>query len=348
MDTKKVIYLLNMLRSETSGRDAELNEMYGAAIRDDDDAAQLDTFLNDYNFYSEIGRTLYDNGSRLINKLRAKPQDALQTLQSIKQLNETIANEASLCSNLLRSPEPFPDSVTVLPKKDVMDHIEALKQIANSAAYLMMLYGGMDMVKELVWPTDAKLQDYIDAVNTVYLNKLMEVKRPGYSWVIRKGKLGGGAFFSGDYFYLNYESNRSVETLCSSLYKEPIGTHAFLNIRAYEAGETDVPYCWGIGNLLSATPSHALDFLRTGVVSWPRSPSAAELARKLPAPYECLRILTNGKPFCISPDGLVNAMNQWHMGHEFYLRKQNGRCPICGRMLSRGASRCPSHFTTEL
>lgn len=347
MDTKKVIYFLNMLRSETTGRDAELNQLYGAAISEDEDVVQLDTFLNDYNFYSGVGRTLHDNGSQLIDKLRANPYDALQTMQSIQQMNEMIANEASLCSNLLRSPEPFSDNITVLPKKDTMDHIEALKQTANAAAYLMILYGGMSAIKDLTWPTNAGLQEYIYTVNTKYLNKLMEIKRPGYSWVIRKKKLGGRALFSGDYFYLNYESNRSVEVLCSALHKEPIGTHAFLNINAYEADEIDVPYCWGIGNLISTTPSKALSFLQADVVTTPRSPSASELSRKIPTPIECLRILTDQRPFCITPDELVSAMNQWQMGHEFYLRKKNGRCLFCGRMVDRGAYVCPSHFTTE-
>lgn len=117
MDTKKVIYFLNMLRRETTGRDAELKQLYGAAIREDEDVTKLDSFLNDYNFYSSIGRTLHDNGSQLIDKLRANPYDALQTMQGIQQMNEMIANEASLCSNLLRSPEPFTDNITVLPKK---------------------------------------------------------------------------------------------------------------------------------------------------------------------------------------------------------------------------------------
>ena len=347
MDTKKVIYFLNMLRRETSGRDLELNKLYGAAISEDNDVVQLDTFLNDYSFYSGVGRTLHNNGSQLIDKLRANPYDALQTLQSIKQMNEMIANEASMCSELLRSPGPFSDNITVLPKKDIMDHIEALKQTANSAAYLIILYGGISEVKDLTWPVSASLLEYIHIVNTKYLSKLMDVKRPEYSWIIRKRKIGGRALFSGDFFYLNYENNHSVEMLCGALHKEPIGTHAFLNIDAYEAGEVDVPYCWGIGNLLSTTPSKALDFLKANVVTSPRSPLADELTRKIPAPTECMRILTDGKPFCISPDQLVNAMNQWQMGHEFYLRKRDGRCLFCGRTVGRGASVCSSHFTTE-
>ena len=347
MDTKKIIYFLNMLRRETTGRDAELNQLYGDAISEDEDVAKLDSFLNDYNFYSGVGHTLCDNGSQLIEKLRANPYDALQTMQSIQQMNEMIANEVSLCSNLLRSPEPFADNITVLPKKDTMDYIEALKQIANSAAYLMILYGGMSAVKNLTWPSSAGLQEYIYTVNTKYLTKLTEIQRPGYSWVIRKKKLGGRALFSGDYFYLNYESNRSVEVQCSALHKEPIGTHAFLNINAYEADEIDVPSCWGVGNLLSTTPSKALAFIQADVVTKPRSPSASELTRRIPTPIECLRILTDQKPFCITPDELVSAMNQWQMGHEFYLREKNGRCLFCGRIVNRGAYVCSSHFTTE-
>lgn len=347
MDTKKVICFLNMLRNETTGRDAELNQLYEAAISEDEDVAQLDTFLNDYNFYSGVGRTMRDNGSKLIDKLRANPYDALKTMQSIQQMNEMIANEASLCGNLLRSPEPFTDNITVLPKRDTMDYIEVLKQTANSAAYLMILYGGMSAVKDLTWPNNAGIQEYVYTVNTKYLPKLMEVRRPGYSWVIRKKKLGGRALFSGHYFYLSYESNRSVDVLCSTLRKETIGTHAFLNINAYETDEIDVPYCWGIGNLISTTPSNTLSFLQADIVTTLRSPADSELTRKIPTPIDCMRILTDQRPFCITPDELVSAMNQWQMGHEFYLRKKSGRCLFCGRKVDCEVYVCPSHFTTE-
>ncbi|MCD8107198.1 MAG: hypothetical protein LUE20_04450 [Oscillospiraceae bacterium] len=347
MDAKKVIYLLNILRRETNGHDAELNRLYEDAITQDDDVIRLEGFLDDYSFYSGIGRTMRDRGEQLINKLRANPYDALQTLQSIRQTNEMIENEASLCVGLLRSPEPFTDSITVLPKKDIMDYIEVLKQTANTAVYLIMLYGGMDKVRDLTWSTDPGLQEYINAVNMKYLKRLMEVSRPGYSWIIRKRRLGGRALFGGDYFYLSYESTGSVEVLTSALHREPIGTHAFLNIDAYEADKQDVPYCWGIGNLLSVAPSKALDFLKTDVVTKTRSPSQSELARKIPTPTECLRILTDGRPFCISPDVLVNAMNQWQMGHEIYLRKRYGHCLFCGGTVSGGRLVCSSHFTTE-
>lgn len=348
MDTKRVIYFLNLLRSETVGRDRELNLLYAEAISEDEDALRLDSFMSDYNFYSGVGRSLGLKGSGLIDSLRANPTDALQTLQSIRQLNEMITHEASLCSALMRSPEPFTDNITVLPKKDIADYIQALRQIANCAAYLMVLYGGMETIRNLTWPTGAGLLEYVYTVNTRYLRKLMELSRPEYSWVIRKRKLGGLALFGGNCFYLSYESNQSVEMICSALHKEAIGTHAFLNIKAYETDENDVPYCWGLGNLSSVGPADALSLLHADVVTVPRSPSADELSRKMPTPLECLKLLSDGKPFCISPDELVVAMNRWYMGHEFYLRKRNGRCLFCGHINAPGTLVCSSHFTTEL
>ncbi|MCD7822949.1 MAG: hypothetical protein LUG86_02855 [Oscillospiraceae bacterium] len=348
MDAKRVIYLLNILRRETNGHDYELNQLYEDAISSDDDVLRLQDYLNNYNFYSGIGGSMRENGEKLINKLRANPYEALKTLESIRQANEMIESEASVCQGLLRSPEPFTESITVLPKKDIMDYVEALKQTANTAVYLIMLYGGMDDVRDLTWSANPGLQEYINAVNTKYLKRLMKVSRPGYSWVISKRKLGGQALFGGDYFHLSFESTASVEILTSTLHREPIGTHAFLNIDAYEADKQDEPYCWGVGNLLSTPPSKALDFLRADVVTKTRSPFQSELTRKIPTPTECLRILTDGRPFCISSDVLVNAMNQWQMGHEIYLRKRNGHCLFCGGTVSGGRLVCPSHFTTEL
>ena len=139
-----------------------------------------------------------------------------------------------------------------------------------------------------------------------------------------------------------------MEVLCSALHKEPIGTHAFLNIDAYESGECDAPFCWGIGNIVSASPDTAILFLQNSVATKLRSPQLSELRRKMPTPLECAKQLSDGAMFCITPDELLLTMNQWQVGHEIEERKRTHNCLFCGKQVDGNRLVCSSHFTTEL
>ena len=127
-----------------------------------------------------------------------------------------------------------------------------------------------------------------------------------------------------------------------------MGTHAYLNIRAFYGRELDVPYCWGMGNLVSASPEEGLGLLEGGIATKPRVPGPEEFRETQPSPLECLRRLTEGGPFCVSPEELVTAMNQWEAGHEAEKRRGNRQCLFCGKPLKDGQLVCPAHFTTEM
>lgn len=348
MDSKKVLYFLGMLNRETSGHTVEIAEIYKRALDENDDVIRLKMLLNDYTYYREIGNALYKNGEEMLDKIYAMPSKALDILPQLKQAHESIDNEVRVCDELMHSPLPFSETITVLKKKDTIAYMSALKAIASTSVYLMTLYAGLDPIKNLTWNDTVGIQEMIYIVNTKFLPSLCKVRRPNYSWIIRRKKLGGRAFFGGDNYYLNYENTRSVEVLCSALHKEPIGTHAFLNIEAYETGEYDVPFCWGIGNVVSASPDTAILFLQNSVVTKMRSPQATELRRKMPTPLECVKQLTDGMMFCITPDELLLTMNQWQMGHEIEKRKRTHNCLFCGKHVDGNKLVCSSHFTTEL
>lgn len=348
MDSKKVLYFLNLLNRETSGHTDEIAEIYKRALDENDDVTRLKMLLNDYIYYREIGNALYKNGEEMLDKIYAMPSKALDILPQIKQAHESIDNEVGVCDELMHSPLPFSETITVLKKKNTIAYMSALKMIASTSVYLMTLYAGLEPIKNLTWDDTVGIQEMIYAVNRKFLPSLCRVKRPDYSWIIRRKRLGGGALFGGDSYYLSYENARSVEVLCSALHKEPIGTHAFLNIDAYESGECDVPFCWGIGNIVSASPGTAISFLQNSVATKMRSPQAAELKRKMPTPFECVKQLSDGAMFCITPDDLLLAMNQWQVGHEIEERKRTHNCLFCGKHVDGNKLVCPSHFTTEL
>lgn len=347
MDSGKVLYFLEILNRETSGYSDEIAEIYNRALDENDDIICLKMLLNDYTYYREMGNSLYKSGEEVLDKVYSMPSKSLDILPQLKQVHESINNAVRLCDDLMHSPLPFSETITALKKKDTIAYMTALRMIASTSVYLITLYAGLYPIKNLTWDDATGIQEMIYAVNTKFLPALCGVRRPHYSWVIRKKRMGGRALFGGDCFYLNYENTRSVEVLCSALQKEPIGTHGFLNIRAYESGECDIPFCWGIGNVVSALPNNAIQFLQNSVASKLRSPQGAELRRKMPTPYECIKQLSNGAMFCVTPDELLLAMNQWQIGHEIEERKRTRNCLFCGKHIEGNKLVCTSHFTTE-
>ena len=347
MDSKRVLYFLNVLNNETSGHSEEIANLYKRALDENDDVMQLKSFLNDYVYYHEIGKALYNDGTEIYKKVYSHPTQSLEILPELRHINETIKNEVRICDELMCSPLPFSDTIVVLKKKDTIAYMTALKTIASTCVYLISLYEGLNQIKNLTWDDRVGIQEMLYSVNTKFLPALISVKRPNYSWIIRKRRMGGRALFGGDCYYLSYENTRSVEVLCSTLHKEPLGTHAYLNIDAYETNAYDVPFCWGLGNLVSVRPDEALGFLQNDVATKVRSPMTNELRRKVPTPFECIKQLTDGQFFCVSPDELLIALNQWQIGQEIERRKSTHNCLFCGKHISGNTLVCPSHFTTE-
>ena len=350
MNTEKVLFFLNVLRRETRGHEQEINAMYLDAVRSDPDVIALEQYLSDYNFYPEIGKAMAKGARSLLDRAQDAPEHIRQTLQAIRQQRETIEHEIARCSRRMRDPEPFTDTITVLPAKDVPAYRSALQQIAGTCVYLIALYADWDTARQLPYINinGVGIQDLLDRVNTRFLPKLTAIRRPAYSWVIRRQKLGGHALLDGMGFSLSYMPCHEVDALCASLRKVPIGTNAFLNTDAYASGELGVPYCWGTGNLFSGTPANAWALLGQDVVTQVRCPTPEDYARPLPEPARVLLILADARPYCVSPDVLNTAMNRWSAGYEIGKRRQQQMCLFCGKHVPEGKLVCASHFTSEL
>lgn len=117
---------------------------------------------------------------------------------------------------------------------------------------------------------------------------------------------------------------------------------------AYESNQLNVPYCWGVGNIVSSTPENAITYLQQDIAIGVHNPTWNDVQRKIPTPFECLKKLAGGNRFCISPDELVRIMNQWEMGHEIEMRKQSHKCLFCGNRVVGKKMVCDEHFISEM
>ena len=348
-NTKKILFLLETIRKNTSGYNSDINQLYSKTIRENQRVKELLYYINEkYCFYKGIGSSLSDVGKKLLGDLEQKPDEVLTTIKKIEQHNETIKHQAEVSENYLRTPKSNLESISIIRKNRVEEYDAALKQIAASCVYLLVLYGGIKETRNLSWSDNDGIQEHIYSVNTKFLPAIENMTLPRYSWIIEKKRLGGRALIGDECFVLYYKPSDEVFKKCSALIKEPIGTHAFLNITAYETNEMNVPYCWGTGNIISVSPRNGLDILINGLVERPRSPFQNEYSQRIPAPLPLLKLLYNGKNYCASPETLVSVMNQWESGYCVSKRTQERRCIFCGRYLNTKSFICNYHFTSEL
>lgn len=347
MDTSRVLFFLDLLSSNTSGHGEELADMYRRALDENDDVKTLRSLYEDCVFYGELGRSASGSAEQKLKSVYVDVHHALDILSDIKIENEAMLHEIARCDTLMRSPYPFRDSVTILKKKSVPGYMEALTAIAGACVYMILVYKGPEGIKYLQWEDKAGFREKLYAVNTKFLPAVLELRTPGYYWVIKRNTVGGKALFGGHGFYLSMEPARDMELMARAYQTERVGTHAYLNVGAFSSGENDVPLCWGAGNLTSLTPAIALQALGNSLITGLRTPNFMELQRQTPSPSVLMQILSDRHHYCITPDELVKAMNQWQAGHEIESRKAAGRCLFCGRQLRRKTLVCPEHFSEQ-
>lgn len=348
MQTNKVLFFLNFLASKTNGYEEPLAALYNRALNENDNIQRLRGMLDDCNFYGEIGGILSREGWDILKKVYSNPTRALEYMPTVRQIYQRIDSEMSTCTKMMESPLPFNTTISVLKKNDEYAYMEALRTIASTCVHLMLVYSGTNSIKNLTWNDGWGIRERIHAVNTKFLPGLCNEIRPNIGWVILKRKLGGHALFGGEAFYLAYEDIINEDAETAFFHKEPIGTHAFLNVDAYESNQLNVPYCWGVGNIVSSTPENAITYLQQDIATGVHNPTWNDVQRKIPTPFECLKKLAGGNRFCISPDELVRIMNQWEMGHEIEMRKQSHKCLFCGNRVVGKKMVCDEHFISEM
>jgi hypothetical protein len=346
MDSRKILLLLNLLARETSENKEELSSLFKRALDADDNICQLKDILDNTCFFKKDQNYSYGEGKAVVEKLYHNPIEAVDLFPSVIRATENIKRDIEYSHNLLASPYPFAERISAVPLCEIQAYRTAYKNIANVSTYLSVLYAGLPSVSSLSWNDDCDFYEMLNAVNAKFLPGLQKLSIPS-SWMIKKKRMRGKALFGGDCLFIEYCNKSEFELQCKNLNTEPIGTHAYLNVDAYESDENDVPFCWGTGNILSVSPLKGTFYLHNDVVTKLRSPSKEEIFHKMPTPYECINILADNKMFCISPGELLRAMNRWYVGHEIEKRVRMRQCLFCGNSVNGSRLVCPNHFTSQ-
>ena len=349
MDTKRLLFFIELLNRETDGHSAEIIRLFQRALDENDEIKELKSFLNteEYYYYHEIGKNLYKSGKKVLNDIYQKPSDCIALFPQIGRAISSISYELDTSYRLIASPFPFKDNINVLKKRDVEAIRIAYERIANSCIFLLALYEGIQPIQNFTWNDQASISEMLEMVNTIFLPSLFQISSTTRSWIITRHELGGNALFGGDGFFLTYNYQQEIQEKCRYIYgKRMGGTYSFCNVDAFINKKNDVPYCWGTGNILSVYPYNATTFLQPGkkITIKLRCPRNDELMEDNPFPFECVKRLADSDMFCITPEELVLAMNRWEMGHEIAMRKHNHQCLFCGKKINSYQLVCKSHF----
>lgn len=346
MDTRGVLYFLAMLEREVPGHSEALKALWQQALDENDDVAALRTLLdaNEYTYYHAIGRSLLARGEEQLQAIYHDPAHALEIMPQVQRMRAQTEAAVSSCSARLTGPYPFTDEITVIRSRDILPHMRVMEAIAGAAVCLAARYGGADAVRRMSWHSGVGIQELISELNTQILPVLCDLPHPADCWVIRRRQMQGNAVFGGNAFFLCYESAASVGAATAALRKARLSANASVNPDAMTQAGSDVPCCWGTGNLISAEPADGLRLLRSNAVTRLRTPRTEELSAPMPAPGVLMRRLADDCDYIISPDELVLAMNRWHVGHTIAERRAQHCCLFCGRPVISGRTVCASHF----
>lgn len=352
MDSRKIIYFLSVLGKATKGHEDVLAGLFQCALDENDEIVRLKGLIGQEGscvFYGERGRRLEQRGEEVLRKVYNQSYQSIELLEEVKQVSELIEHELNNSQRIMMSSYPVDETFIVCRRSDLPIYRLALSEMASFIVYTTASYHGTEPLKYLTWYDDVGIKEMYNAVYTKFLPTVKDIRRPTYGWVIKKRHLGGKALFGGDAFYLSYELVHYVQGMGDKMSRRSMSTNAFYDAYVYANDKKDVPICWGWGNLLSVMPNQALSLLQNNnIVTKLRCPTPQELEHEIPNPLECVRILSDGCSYCISPDELVLALNRWQVGHEIESRKKEQCCLFCNRPISRFSLVCGSHFTSEL
>ena len=345
MDTKRMLYFLTFLSKNTVGCSGEIASLYKRVLDEEGDVVKAGQYLEDC-YFDRFAVDLRDRANDILEKIYGNPANASELLPQLRQVIREMEQGLSGSKAIIANPLPTLENIHILKKRDFNACRSAMRAVANACVYLMLVYGGVERVRDLTWNDAAGLDEQMDAVNAVFLPKLMKLQIPAFGWIIRKKITGGRMSFGESVYELVYESAENMWIRCAGYHGYPMGTHAFYNVEAYESGRPEVPLCWGVGNITSCGSRDALSFLQEDVVTGLRSPNHSELKEGMPIPIECIRKLSDGRSFCVTPEELAYAMTRWSQGREIVSRENSQTCLICGERVGGGRLVCRRHFVS--
>lgn len=344
MDSRRVLYLINMLKDGSSDRLGQLAALYNRALDEDDDYQKLKRILDSYSFMGTAGGSILDRGNDLIRRMAENPENIIQTLKETQQLIELINSEIAQNEKLLDYPGTFVTDINIVPKSDLDANNQFLTCIAAVCTYIIAVMIGYKGLDGLNWSDNYNFTEKLNRVNTSFIPALLKLEYNKPAWMIYRRPPRTSYLFSPYEYVLRYISTDEYKKwVLADEYRE-MSPFLYGSPRRAASLDLGIPIYLGIGNIVSTKPLESLKLLATGVGAKFLNPNEDLLWKRAPFLPEVLSAMACGAPCIVSPIKFTGLLNQWDAGCAMLYNRQNHKCLICGEKLIGREQVCEFHL----
>lgn len=344
MNTDSLLFLIELLKSNTVGEEVELGKLYSRAIKDNDECNKLKKSLDDNIFFGVTGKNLLKDGNDYLKRLSENPENIMDLLHEIRQFNELVENDIAKGKSKIEYPGGFFEDISIVKKSDIEFYDLFFTQLASAITYFIAMEEGFEGLNSLFWQDDKSLIDKVHSINNTFLPKLLNSRNNMQPWIIYK-TINSNAIKFCPYEY-------QIRNISSDNYRDLINRNDYIeyeplkyyNERLIHDDVVDVPIYCGIGNFVSTEPLCSFPLLQSGVVTIPRNPSDSMTIKKVPLIGELMKVISYRTASIFTPQSIINVLNQWDNLYYINNNKMNHKCLLCGEPVKVGIV-CKTHFS---
>ena len=344
MNTDSLLFLIELLKSNTVGEEKKLSELYKRAINDNDEYIKLKYSLDNNLFFGVTGRNLLNDGNTYLKKINDSPDNIMELVDEIRQFNELIESDIVKGKTKIEYPGGFFEDVSIVEKTKIEAYDLFFTQLASAITYFVAVEEGFEGLNSLFWQDDKSLLDKIHSINNTFLPKLMNTTNNMQPWVIYKTINDKIIKFCPYEYHTKYISSDNFRDLINRNDYIEYAPLKYYNERLFQDDVVDVPIYCGIGNFVSTSPLESLSLLQSGVVTTPRNPNETMTKVKAPLLGELMKLISYRAASIFTPQNITSVLNQWDNSYYIQLNKKNHKCLLCGELVDNGLV-CGTHFS---
>lgn len=344
MSYEKSMYLLSLLYSAASNEKREkLGELFQSTVKKTEAFQQLTRLMQVTTFLGHDGASQKKEASNILKLALSQIQDGPSNIKKMELLLQQIEREVSDADKLVQSPRFFDDELAAISSEQYDEYNKFYREIASAICYYLVSQFGVKAIRNLTFNQRASFRELVHLINQQYATELAmssETSKP-LAWGITKAHFSGDNLVSYDGYTIEYTQMKLSEIL----HKVDLGEYKQIAPYCFAATSSAIQtQLIGIGNIVGVQPPHALQLLDSEILT--SMPPAAFLM-----PYgtfdDILSKIAEAvetDSFCISPEDVVRAMNRYCLNNTVAIRKQQGKCIICGQTMRNNKYACSSHF----
>lgn len=328
MNNKKISLIIDsMLVGCTEEQKAKLAELYKSAYTNTTEFKELNSLLEEYDFYGSVGADLYNQG---VSALKGGMTQAGKFTENISTIEYVISNSKKLekeTAEYISHAEHSNKNLYIISKQQSTELKTFLLALFNSVCYTVTTLYGIKYLKDAKIDINSNALDMLkNVINemSMILQELKSSQKP-YSWrIYRKNFIGANIIHYNGYVFekinLNYEE-------ASEKYKK-------VSPYIFEPKEPSETLCYGFGNLTNLKINDGMRVIGSNSIITKLADNSLD---NLKLDYYELSINTLlssiglNNVFVVDPSELCELLNRYFMMNQVKERNTKQLCPYCGK-----------------